>query len=910
MEAADTIEETDLPPCVLEKNFNIARKNFLLFGFLGIMTLIGGLYSKEQSKGQYLTQRLRVEFDTKGLLARYNGCYSSSATIPKATNGNRFTYDYWDQEKDETFKFAYCKPKRQWVFFETTEAVNNDACKAIDEKKVMAVSSSTNAFDIADTFSNPWFSPGGTPLSMNFLQKTWSDEECAEFFADGMCYDPFNLLDFNYDGGDCCGATCPNSLCGVQKLDNAFGIDLKSVSDGFPTCVDPDMVDIVIKIDSIEKGEYMNQYGESASLTPPLLILECDDKLHLLLKLEDEMVGNNETVKVRDGASCKITVRKAIDLSKTDYQVYHRLDSGDEILILDGNNYDSKTLLFQVIFRCYFRKLTDHIEQDAIYSLKNSPSLAVRWLLSDQTGNSDCENPFFIERYALAVINYEAPAQNKTGEDGLWIETKRQCNWPNIVCDGGYIYEVIFNGYNVSGVIATEYGLLTNLTIISANYMSFTGTIPSELGSLTKLKALFLRGYKFNQNNPSTLSGPIPTELAKLSALEDFLLSSQTLSGTIPTELAQWKALKYLDLFDNDLTGTIPSELAEMSELRIIQLYDNLLNGTIPSELGGLSKLKSLALNGNFNSDRNELTGKIPSELGDLSSLESLDIRYLQFDDATIPASFAKLGELKELFIEGSNINGTIPKWLGNLSKLTKIEAGNNNLNGTIPTELGKLSELLEMKFFTNYLTGSLPTELGKLSKLQIMALVTNMLDGTIPTELGSMSALSQLDMRDNMLSGSIPTELGNLSQLFTLLLQLNALDGTIPAELGNLSSLGYLLLDDNELTGSIPPELGGLSAAIWIRLSGNALTGIVPPELGTLAVNGSLTEFHIDGTGIEGLHPLFCDNETDPFVFADFDECDCCVEGYGYYGYGYGYGGDNSTNTTGNATDDSYTSE
>lgn len=894
-EDADMIEETELPAYVTEKDFNLLRKNVLLVAFFAIMVGTGGYYSLRQARGLYLTDRLRVEFDND-LFTRYNGCYSSSQTISKSFNGNRLTYEYYDQRHDDKFKFGYCKSDRTWYFYENTNEVGNIACNAIVEDKVLAYSSSTNAFDIGDTFTNPWFSGGGSPLTLNFIQKEWLDEECAEFFADGICYEGFNSLDFEYDGGDCCGATCPvKAVCGVQKLENAFGLQLKSLADGFQTCVDPDMVDIVIKINGIKEETKKDQYGEEFLTLPPLLILDCDDKNHMLLKLENAMVGKSETVKVSDGASCKITVRYEGDLSETDYQIHHRLETGEEILVLEGNNKKSITRDFKIAPKCFFKKLSDHLDVSAIYNLKNTPSHAVNWLLKDETGNSDCENIFFIERYALTVMNMEAKAQNNTQNDGLWIETTRQCNWPNIICNGGYIEEIFMNSYNVSGNIATEIGLLPKLINFDSNYMSYTGTIPTEIGKLSYLRTLYLRGYA--QTRSFFLSGTIPSELGKLKNLTDLLISSNGLSGTIPTEMGGMSKLRYMDMFDNELTGEIPSELGNLPKIILIAVNGNKLNGTIPTELGGMSTLKYLQLLDNsFNST-------LPSELGNLASLVEFDIRRNAFYD-TIPTTFGNLANLKKLLFETNAISGTIPTELGKLSKLEELEGFVTELSGTIPTELGNLAELKTLGFVNTRLNSTLPTELGKLEKLQKLLFPFNGgIHGPIPTEIGNMKELEYVDLRSNQINGTIPTQMSNLIKLSRLLLSKNQLTGSIPTELATNVDLAYILLDNNALEGSIPKELANLELLRWLHLHFNSLSGIVPPEMVNLldyAIDHG--NFRIYGNDLSG---MTCGNETE-FVEADFD-CGCChpVPSYYYYYDGDTDDYDGDTDDDGEYSDD-----
>ena len=174
---------------------------------------------------------------------------------------------------------------------------------------------------------------------------------------------------------------------------------------------------------------------------------------------------------------------------------------------------------------------------------------AIDWLMNDESGNSQCENLFFIERYALAVLSFSAPAENTISSDNnrflqsinkdsnntivpffeptdtpifslienfsddnndtmeddsddnnnnndttfttiepsfepkisegepsnnnSWRSSARQCVWPQIICREGFV--VSLQLFNVDGSIATEIGLLqnlTNLVMCTSNYVS------------------------------------------------------------------------------------------------------------------------------------------------------------------------------------------------------------------------------------------------------------------------------------------------------------------------------------------------------------------------------------------------------------------------------------------------------
>ena len=51
----------------------------------------------------------------------------------------------------------------------------------------------------------------------------------------------------------------------------------------------------------------------------------------------------------------------------------------------------------------------DYFDTTTLYTGSTSANKAINWLIDDKSENSDCENPYFVERYALSVISFTAP---------------------------------------------------------------------------------------------------------------------------------------------------------------------------------------------------------------------------------------------------------------------------------------------------------------------------------------------------------------------------------------------------------------------------------------------------------------------------------------------------------------------
>ena len=135
-----------------------------------------------------------------------------------------------------------------------------------------------------------------------------------------------------------------------------------------------------------------------------------------------------------------------------------------------------------------------------------------------------------VDRAALVEL------YNATGGDG-WVNNT---NWDSSApIDEWY------------GVTTDADGRVTHLEL-AGNQLS--GLIPSSLGSLTNLESLDL--------GDSQLSGPIPPSLGNLGNLTYLGLYGNQLSGPIPPSLGGLANLTYLALGDNRLSGPIPPSLA------------------------------------------------------------------------------------------------------------------------------------------------------------------------------------------------------------------------------------------------------------------------------------------------------------------------------------------------------------
>ncbi|XVE66514.1 hypothetical protein DITRI_Ditri08aG0085300 [Diplodiscus trichospermus] len=148
------------------------------------------------------------------------------------------------------------------------------------------------------------------------------------------------------------------------------------------------------------------------------------------------------------------------------------------------------------------------------------------------------------------------------------------CTWFHVTCSSeNSVTRVDLGNANLSGVLVSDLGQLTNLQYLELYGNNISGTIMDELGNLTNLVSLDL--YSNN------LTGHIPTTLGKLQQLRFLRLNNNSLSGQIPMSLTAVSSLQVLDLSNNKLTGNIPVN-GSFQAFTPISFRDNPLNNPPP----------------------------------------------------------------------------------------------------------------------------------------------------------------------------------------------------------------------------------------------------------------------------------------------------------------------------------------
>ncbi|CAL5392561.1 unnamed protein product [Camellia sinensis] len=330
-------------------------------------------------------------------------------------------------------------------------------------------------------------------------------------------------------------------------------------------------------------------------------------------------------------------------------------------------------------------------------------------------------------------------------------------------------------------------------------------------------------------------------------------------------ERLPWKNLWYIDLHSNLLQGPLP---VPPNTTIVFSISNNKLSGEIPPLICSLSSLLVLDLS------NNSLSGLIPQCLGNLSnSLSVLNLGINSFS-STFTATFTKGNLLRNLNLNGNQIEGQVSRSLLNCEYLEVLDLGKNKINDTFPHWLETLTKLQVLVLRFNRFHGHIGTFTTKskhpFPKLRIIDISYNEFTRLLPTNyikqfeamtnvdehelklkyMGEyyyqdsvvvmmkgyeieysriLTVFSIIDLSSNKFQGEILKSIEKLNSLRGLNLSRNNLTGHIPTSLEKLTNLESLDLSSNEFVGKIPQQLASLTFLEVLNLSDNQLVGRIP---------------------------------------------------------------------------------
>ncbi|CAL9750739.1 unnamed protein product [Musa acuminata subsp. burmannicoides] len=406
---------------------------------------------------------------------------------------------------------------------------------------------------------------------------------------------------------------------------------------------------------------------------------------------------------------------------------------------------------------------------------------------------------------------------------------------------GAFLSSLVLKGNNLSGIIPSSMGQLSQLHKVDLSSNSLAGNITeAHFLNLTSLSELIIASNSFNVMLPNDWRPPfsaitidmsfcsLPIWFSNFSkGLEILNMSSNYLTGQLPSP-PQF----ILDLSNNSFVGPIPSSFEEGASLILLSLSHNHINGDFPSFFCYMESLEVLDLSNNH-------------LIGEISDCHNSFPTYL-----------------RSLHLNNNNLSGMIPSFLKHCNKLITVDLGENKLFSKIPTWIGRNhSSLKVLRLRSNLLYGTIPENIVDLTSLQVLDLSSNKFFGSLPSSLGNFNAMvessllttkgsmvdyttilslvTSIDLSNNHLSGEIPKEMTKLLGLRFLNLSNNHLTGRIPEKMGDMKQLESLDFSVNNLTGEIPSSFSAMSFLARLNLSYNNLSGKIPTS-GQLSTFGS----------------------------------------------------------------------
>ena len=106
------------------------------------------------------------------------------------------------------------------------------------------------------------------------------------------------------------------------------------------------------------------------------------------------------------------------------YTIFNDKEKG--IQILQGFSGELERVNFHRMPDCAVEALLNYVDKKSLSDDMSKKS--IDWMMNDKLTHVVCENAFFIEKYALGVLNFAAPINGSDDLGGLWIRNdERRC---------------------------------------------------------------------------------------------------------------------------------------------------------------------------------------------------------------------------------------------------------------------------------------------------------------------------------------------------------------------------------------------------------------------------------------------------------------------------------------------------